>query len=136
MDWRIKNSEGKTAEEKILEEEGENEVVEYLRSLREQSGDASISTTEAGQTQLEERNGGIHPPPPLPAGMQINIGTIEEADEASAPDPEFRRRIEELAAREDFQSEDGQRELRELVTQAVTGLGAEEAGRSVRRRVD
>lgn len=35
------------------------------------------------------------------------------------PGPEFRRRIEESAARDDFQAKDGQRQLRELITDAL-----------------
>ncbi|KAF2182144.1 hypothetical protein K469DRAFT_586878 [Zopfia rhizophila CBS 207.26] len=127
-DWRVRNSEGKTAEEKIAEEEGEaNEVYQYLKSLW--TGGSSANGGAAETTE-------VHPPPPLPDGVKINVGTMEEDAAGEAPDPEFRRRIEELAAREDFQTEQGQRELRELVTEAVTGLGAEQAGRSVRRRVE
>ena len=61
---------------------------------------------------------------------------MAEEEAGDAPDPEFRRMIEELAAREDFQSEEGQRQLRELVTQAVMGMGTGDADRSVRRRVE
>ncbi len=42
--------------------------------------------------------------------------------------------LEELAAREDFQGEEGQRELRSLVTEAVGGLAADANARDVRRR--
>jgi len=49
-------------------------------------------------------------------------------------DESFRRRIEELASREDFSAEEGQRELRELVQDAMRDVGTE--GREVRRRVD
>ncbi|KAL9009608.1 MAG: hypothetical protein Q9173_005382 [Seirophora scorigena] len=52
-------------------------------------------------------------------------------------DPGFCARIEQLAAREDFRDEEGQRRLKELVTEAVRGVerdvGAE--GRDVRRKV-
>lgn len=58
-----------------------------------------------------------------------------EEDAAAAPDPEIRRRIEELAAREDYESEEVQSQLRELVQDVVSGMGADE-GRSVRRRVE
>ncbi|KAF2120453.1 hypothetical protein BDV96DRAFT_266668 [Lophiotrema nucula] len=128
-DTGLRNPEGKTAEEKFLEEEGaDNEVYRYLTSVRS-SGAAATNGTSAAADE-------VHPPPPLPDGVRINVGTMAEAEVGDAPDPEFRRRIEELAAREDFQSEEGQRQLRELVTEAVTGIGAEEAGRNVRRRVD
>jgi hypothetical protein len=61
---------------------------------------------------------------------------MAEEDIGDAPDPEFRRRIEELAARDDFQTEEGQRQLRELVTEVVSGMTSEQTDRSVRRRVD
>jgi hypothetical protein len=126
-DTSIQNSEGKTAEDKIGEEEGEaHEVYQYLKSQRT-GGEAA----SAGAVETE----GVHPPPPLPEGLNINMGTMDE-DAADAPDPEIRRRIEELAAREDYNSEEVQRELRELVQDVVGGMRAEDSGRNVRRRVD
>jgi len=47
-------------------------------------------------------------------------------------DTEFRQRIEELASREDFQGEGGQRQLRELITEALRGEVGQE--RDVRQR--
>ena len=126
-DWGIRNTDGKTAEEKFAEEEGEaNEVYQYLRSLRGGGADAQPVSAEAD---------GVHPPPPLPNGVQIELGTMAEDAAGEAPDPEIRRRIEELAARPDFETEEVQRQLRELVTDVVSGIG-DESGRSVRRRVD
>lgn len=58
-----------------------------------------------------------------------------EQEGGEAPDPEFRRRIEELAAREDFQGEEGQAQLKALVEDAVGGLRNEGEVREVRRRV-
>ncbi|KAF1946142.1 hypothetical protein EJ02DRAFT_431060 [Clathrospora elynae] len=127
-DVSIKNGEGKTAEQKIGEEEGEaHDVYQYLRSLRTGGEVAS-----AGAMETE----GVHPPPPLPDGVKINMGTMQEDAAGDAPDPEIRRRIEELAAREDYESEEVQAQLRELVQDVVMGIGAEDGGRSVRRRVD
>ncbi|KAJ4301831.1 hypothetical protein N0V90_003927 [Kalmusia sp. IMI 367209] len=129
-DWGIRNAEGKTAEEKFAEEEGEaHEVFQYLRRVR--SG-GQAQPVDPGVAETE----GVHPPPPLPNGVQINLGTMAEDAAGEAPDPEIRRRIEELAAQDDFQTEEVQRQLRELVSDVVTGMGAEESGRSVRRRVD
>jgi hypothetical protein len=126
-DSSIRNSEGQTAEDKIGEEEGEaHEVYQYLRSRR-----TGTEPAPAGVIETE----GVHPPPPLPEGVKVNMGTMEE-DAAEAPDPEIRRRIEELAAREDYDSEEVQRQLRELVQDVVTGIGADDAGRSVRRRIN
>ncbi|KAF2856069.1 hypothetical protein T440DRAFT_384044 [Plenodomus tracheiphilus IPT5] len=125
-----RNGEGKTAEEKLLEEEGEgNEVYLYLRGLRvggagDEEGEGAVVDTES-----------LRVPPTLPDGVKIQMGTMEE-DAADAPDPEIRRRIEELAARPDYESEEVQRELRELVQDVVSGMGGGDEGRSVRRRVD
>lgn len=122
-DWKLRNAEGLTAEEKIGAEEGEDhEVHLYLKGLR--AGGDSV-------------NGGeVQPPASLPNGYKVNVEAIAEEEMGDAPDPEFRRRIEELAARDDFHTEEGQRQLRELVTEALTGMGTEEADRNVRRRVD
>jgi hypothetical protein len=127
-DTSIRNEEGKTAEEKIAEEEGEaHEVFQYLKSLR---------TGSAPATAAEVETADVHPPPPLPNGLNVEMGTMTEEAAGEAPDPEIRRRIEELAARPDYESEEVQRQLRELVQDVVSGLGGEEDGRSVRRRVD
>lgn len=123
-----KNAEGFTAAMKI---EGEGDFPLVAQYLKENATSDSSSSTETNGLE------GIYPhPPPLPNGVQVSIGTMEEPEEAGAPDPEFRRRIEELAARDDFQGEEGQRQLRELVTEAVTGIraGEEEDGRDTRRR--
>jgi hypothetical protein len=126
-DTSIRNHEGKTAEEKIGEEEGEaHEVYQYLKSLR--TGDEPVS---AGAVETA----GVHPPPPLPDGVKIEMGTMAEDAAGEAPDPEIRRRIEELAARPDYESDEVQAQLRELVQDVVAGMGGED-GRSVRRRVD
>jgi hypothetical protein len=124
----MQNAEGKTAEEKLLEEEDEaNEVYQYLKSVRTGGQAASAAAVETE---------GIHPPPPLPNGVKVEVGTMTEDAVGDAPDPEIRRRIEELAARDDFQTEEGQRQLRDLVSEVVTGISTEQTDRSVRRRVD
>ncbi|KAK3203937.1 hypothetical protein GRF29_106g1039271 [Pseudopithomyces chartarum] len=124
-DHAIRNVEGKTAEEKLAEEEGDaNDVCQYLRSLRGGGPGQPASAQDLEST------------PSLPNGLQINVGTMAEDAAGEAPDPEIRRRIEELAARDDFHTDDVQRQLRELVSDVVTGMGADESGRSVRRRVD
>ncbi|OCK80637.1 hypothetical protein K432DRAFT_416542 [Lepidopterella palustris CBS 459.81] len=129
----VVNAEGRTAEEKLSEEGEVPLVAAYLRQLTPARNGAP-NPPAGGETE------DIHPPPPLPDGVKIDIGTVEEQVEEVAPaDPEFRRRIEELAAREDFQGSEGQRQLRELVTEAVTGLVVgqqQQQGREVRRRVE
>lgn len=126
-DVSIRNSEGKTAEDKIGEDEGDtHEVYRYLRTLR--------TGTDAPPSSVVDPDA-VHAPPPLPDGVKINMGTMDE-DAANAPDPEIRRRIEELAARPDYESDQVQTQLRELVQDVVSGMGGENDERSVRRRVD
>lgn len=141
-DVRWKNEEGLTAEDKI-EAEGEFPLVAaLLRSYGAESGtsEASNRTRIANEQKPvnPEVNATVPHPPRLPDNVKVNIGTMAEPEE-EPPDPEFRRRIEELAAREDFQSEEGQLELRNLVQDAVAGLregAAENEDRQVRRRVE
>ena len=135
-DASVRNAEGMTAEEKI---EGEGEfptVGAYLRETRirhpSSTGDVNTSASDA----TEGAANGVHPPPPLPPNVTVNVGTMaEETADGEEADPEFRRRIEELASRGDFQGEEGQRELRDLITDAVRGVGAGGQERDVRRRL-
>ncbi|KAL2164732.1 hypothetical protein VTH06DRAFT_27 [Thermothelomyces fergusii] len=115
LDATIRNDEDQTAAEKIEAEGDWPAVAEYLR--RRDGGSSADNGTPNGT--------GLHP---VPEGLQVTIGTMDEADvDGQQPDPEFRRRIEELAAREDFQTPEGQAELRKLVEDAIGGgvLGEE-----------
>ncbi|KAF1984663.1 ankyrin repeat protein [Aulographum hederae CBS 113979] len=125
------NEEGKTALERMVEDDENPEVQEYLKGITAEKGKGKVSSEIHSAEE-------VHPPPPLPPNVQINVGTMSEAEEGEAPDPEFRRKIEELAAREDFQTEEGQRELRNLVTEAVGGLKVDNSDgrKSSRRRVE
>ena len=132
IDKSIRNDKGMDALENFESEQEFPEIATYLRECAAQT--STIGNASALHDTIS--NGVPHRPPPLPPNVSINIGT--EADAVSStseqePDPEFRRRIEELAAREDFHTEEGQRELRELITDAVRDVGGE--GRDVRRRV-
>jgi hypothetical protein len=128
IDVQIKNEEGMTAAQKFESEQEFPEVAAYLQdhpSISTNGIPVDDSATDAAQR-----------PPPLPPNMTININSVpEDTTESLAdePDPEFRRRIEELAASENFNTEEGQRQLRDLITDAVRGVGSEE--RDVRRRV-
>ena len=125
----IRNAEGVTAEEKIRGEGDYVTVAEYLHESRMRPGNSS-------QGNGAMTNGGVHHPPPLPPNVTVNVGTMEDATtegHEEVVDPEFKRRIEELAARDDFQGEDGQRQLRELITDAVRDVGVD-GERDVRRR--
>ncbi|KAK2801121.1 hypothetical protein FQN50_007848 [Emmonsiellopsis sp. PD_5] len=80
----------------------------------------------------------LHSSATIPPNVTVNLGSIVDpaVNGDDGVDPEFKRRIEELAARENFHTEEGQRELRELVTDALRGVNAETQERDVRRRVD
>jgi hypothetical protein len=122
LDAKIQNAEGQTAGEKIEVEGDYLEVAEYLQGL--EAGAASVNGTTADGVEL----------PPVPEGLRVTMGTMDDAEEQQ-PDPELRRRIEELAAREDFQTAEGQAELRRLVEEAIGGQGFSDE-RSVRPRQD
>ena len=140
------NAEGQTAAEKLDDEDEQPLVAAYLReaagrpseaaaSVLAQTGGAESSLTAQAGTLPDGDANGTHPPPPLPNGVKINVGTMQQGEEGGEPDPEFRRRIEELAARDDFEGEEGQRELRNLVSDAVSGLSQESQGPASRRRL-
>jgi hypothetical protein len=135
-DMSLRNSEGQTAEEKLDDEDEQPEIAAYLR--RQAGGGNEAIDEGAGQNAEShaESSNGTQRVPPLPEGVKINVGTIPEAEVGEEPDPEFRRRIEELAAREDFDREDAQRELRNLITDAVSGLAGDGQGSGRRPKID
>lgn len=138
------NNEGQTAADYLDDEDEAPQVAAYLReSMAEQSdGNATSSIAQANasdstRTSAAALANGTSHPPPLPNGVQVNIGTMQADDVGEEPDPEFRRRIEELAARQDFEGVDGQRELRSLVEDAISGVGGNSGqGSATRRRVE
>ncbi|KAL8900729.1 MAG: hypothetical protein Q9207_005554 [Kuettlingeria erythrocarpa] len=124
------NDEGITAEEKIRGEGDFVVVADYLKEVRMRARDG----TNGG---MQERDGvGEQRPPPLPPNVTVNMGTATEDEVPEEVDPVFKAKIEELAAREDFRDEEGQRRLKELVTEAVRGVERGSDGRDVRRRLD
>lgn len=127
VDPSQQNAEGQTAREKLSDEDECPEVGQYLQSLQH------------GASAAVEGDAALQHPPPLPNGVQVNLGTMQAGEVGEEPDPEFRRRIEELAARGDFDGEDGQRELRNLVQDVVSGIRSGEgveAPPERRRRVE
>lgn len=125
IDRSAKNEEDMTAQEKFESEGDFPEIAAYLQ------GDSE--TTSNGSAPVQ--NGQL---PILPPNVRVNFGAISDATDGDAngqePDPEFRRRIEELAARENFHTEQGQRELRDLITDAVRDVSQDDRN-AQRRRV-
>lgn len=142
LDTGIRGDEGTTAREKIEAEGDFLEVVEYLRSKEATAGQVNGAGGAPGATNGQtngqvngQANGdGVAGIPPVPQGLSVNFGTMtgEEAAGASL-DPEFRRRIEELAERDDFHTDAGQEALRRLVEDAIAGEDLAEE-RNVRPR--
>ncbi|ETI22187.1 hypothetical protein G647_06260 [Cladophialophora carrionii CBS 160.54] len=130
VDLQVRNEDGMDALEKFESEQEFPEVAAYLRIHAAEASTAQ--TTHAGAGLAPN---GVQHPPTLPPNVSISIGT--ESDTTGIvdqePDPGFRQRIEELASREDFHTEEGQRDLRELISDAVRDVGGE--NRDVRRRV-
>lgn len=120
-----KGTDGMTAREKIEEDGDFPEVAAYLGTIE---ADRNVERT-AANTIPESI-------PPPPNGMRITIGTMNQGEDIpDEVDTEFRRRINELAQRDDFDTPEGQAELRRLVEDAVAGSSLGE-GRSVRTKTD
>lgn len=131
-----KNADGLTAAEKLDDEDEQPEIAAYLRRVAQGGEPAATQPSEEDTaTSSSTQVNGTHPPPPLPDGVQVNVGTMAQDEVGDEPDPEFRRRIEELAAREDFEGEEGQRELRNLIQDAVSGMSSDGQGPAARRRL-
>ncbi|TQV93875.1 hypothetical protein V2A60_003965 [Cordyceps javanica] len=125
VDIQHRSLEGLTAAEKIEGEGDFPDVATYLASLDPgQTAHQAISGTSALPS-------GVVPPP---GGMQVTFGTISEAEVPIEVDQNFQRRIEEFAQRDDFNTPEGQADLRRLVEDAITdqGLGEERDTRSKR----
>lgn len=120
----LKGMEKKTPRQKI-EEEGEfPEVAAFLKTV---DGGEEFAPPAPSPP--------IGQAPPMPEGVRVNVGTMAPEDVGvNDVDDEFRRKIEELAARPDFQGEEGQAELRRLITEAIQGTVEEE--REVRQRLE
>ncbi|PNY24785.1 Ankyrin repeat-containing protein [Tolypocladium capitatum] len=123
-DARHRSSEGLTAREKIEADGDFPAVAAYLATVVRNNSDESVESVAAATIPDV-----INPPP---EGMKLTVGTMNEAEHVpSQADPEFRRRIEELARRDDFETPTGQADLRRLVEDAIMGQGLGD-GRNVR----
>jgi uncharacterized protein len=117
-----RGSEGLTAREKIETEGDFPDVAAYLKNI-----ESDRNLLQVAEDAFPERI------PPPPEGMKLTLGTMDQAEDVPTEiDPEFRRRIEELAQRDDLNTPEGQAELRRLVEDAVAdqGLGDERQVRS------
>jgi hypothetical protein len=132
LDPKIKNDEGMTALEKIRTEDEFPALARHLAQYETEQGTNGSSTN--GNVAAESGEVTMDLPPP-PEGLSVRVGTIpEQIDEITMEvDPEFRRRIEELAAREDFDTPEGQARLRQLVEDTIADQGLSE-DRNVRPR--
>jgi len=140
-DISVRGEEGKTARERIEEDGDFPEVAVYLRIKELEGTGAHLNGTNGGPIMNgngvngDGMNGSVPASiTPPPQGLSIDLGTMIPEDAGEVVDPEFRRRIEELAQRDDFQGADGQAALRELITEAIRGDVGQE--RDVRRRID
>lgn len=134
-----KNNDGQTAADRLDDEDEQPLVAAYLRDLMQNTDRSNLPTANvmtASRTTLVNGNAdSSHPPPPLPRGVEVTVGTMSSDEVGDEPDPEFRRRIEELAARPDFQGTESQQELRDLVSDAISGFNHEGQGPASRRRL-
>ncbi|KAI1179366.1 hypothetical protein F4777DRAFT_473286 [Nemania sp. FL0916] len=124
-----KGADGYTAHQKIAEEGDFPEVAEYLK-LKE--AECTRDLPNGANSEPAHQNHGLPPPP---EGLSISVSTMTPAQDSEVEvDPEFRRRIQELAQRDDFDSEEGQAALRQLVQDAVADSNLTD--RNVRSRQD
>ncbi len=134
----IRAFDGRTARERIAEEGDYPQVATYLR-MKEL--EAQVDGPSKGAEAEEQRDAEIdidtpHALPKVPEGITVDLTSMDPAIAAELaeqiPDPEFRRRIEELATRPNFESDESQEELRAIITEAM--LGITEGERGVRQR--
>ncbi|KAJ0163971.1 Ankyrin repeat-containing protein P1E11.10 [Colletotrichum tanaceti] len=143
-DINAKGADGITASQKIEGEADYPEVAQYLNGIESQRSAAATAVAAAAEgsdqttaAQTTASSDTAAPPvdmPPVPEGLAVTLGTMDQADEVpDEVDPEFKRRIEQLAEREDFHTDEGQAELRRLIEDAILdqGLGDE---RNVRQK--
>ncbi|KAI1102741.1 ankyrin repeat-containing protein [Jackrogersella minutella] len=126
-DITIKGEDGYTACQKIGYDGDYPEIAQYLRTKERARQVQNLTNGASGTT-----NGPL-PPPEIIRIADISVSTVESDEGPQLEvDPELRRRIEQLAERDDFHSAAGQAELRQLVQDAVADQTW--TGRNVRPR--
>ena len=139
-DVMVRNVEGQIAEEKLFFDGEHPTIAAFMKKSRLHNETTPMHQPgpEAVSPSNDPFSNNLHHLPPLPANVTVNLGAMEEGESTSAQleaDPEFRQRIEELAARNDFRSDQGQKQLRGLVTDALRDMSTNASERNVRRRV-
>ncbi|TGJ80659.1 hypothetical protein E0Z10_g8095 [Xylaria hypoxylon] len=125
----IKGSDGYSARQKITVDNEFPDVAEYLK-LKEAEQARDLPNGVNGEPVQDGSD-----VPPLPEGLNVSFSTITPAeDNENEVDSELRRRIEELAQRGDFHSDEGQAALRQLVQDAIADENLTD--RNVRPRQD
>ncbi|PVH72940.1 hypothetical protein DL98DRAFT_432187 [Cadophora sp. DSE1049] len=128
-DITVRGESGQSARERIAEDGDFPEVAVYLRMRELQDQVNSTGEVGSGSDNIpptSQTDNIIQPPAPLPEGMSVDFGTMAPEDAGELVDPEFKRRIDELAARDDFNEEEGQEALRKLVKEVLGGEVGEE----------
>lgn len=117
-DATVRAVDGKTAGERIEADGDFPDVAAYLLKIGQ---DNRVSQGNS-VSEIAARPNIISQTTPLPEGLSIEIGTKAPEDLGEeVVDPAFKRRIEEFAAQGDLEGEEGQRQLRELITDALRG---------------
>ncbi|KHN98607.1 ankyrin repeat-containing protein [Metarhizium album ARSEF 1941] len=113
VDTRHKGADGLTAREKI-ELEGEfPTIAAYLASIDINQPRKQVEATAKDFVAEANR--------PPPRGMKLVVSTMDAEEQVPSDiDPGFRRRMEELAQRDDFSAPSGQADLRKLVEDAIS----------------
>ncbi|KAL8367002.1 hypothetical protein RB595_007896 [Gaeumannomyces hyphopodioides] len=132
LDLALRGDDGVTARQKLEADDEFPEVVEYLRR-KEAATNGAVNGESAGSSSSSSSSSAGLPRPP--EGLSVTMGTMPdpETEDVPPPNPELRRRIEELARREDLSSAEGQAQLRQLVEEVLAGQSLAEE-RSVRPR--
>lgn len=137
-DLTIKNDEGLTAEEKFRADGDSPTVADFLRECRLQKGAPEGQDAEPhGHQPCDALFNNHLVSPSLPPNVSVKVDVMDEESAALGVgvDPEFKQRIEELAARDDFQGAEGQRQLKDLITDAVRSTGETSHTRDVKKRI-
>ena len=139
-DVMVRNLEGHIAEERLFFDGEHPTIVAFMRKSRlhnepsqiQQHGDDAVLSSDPFSNDIDH-------PPPLPPNVTVDLRETTEEEQSTSTqleaDAEFRQRIEELAARDDFRSDQGQKQLRGLVTDALRDMSTDESARNVRRRL-